>query len=116
MEEPRFDAVVTRVGEHRIAVYQVLRARGELNLWEIRCLLDRVPVRVEEHYLSDVRRTAERLRGAGAEVALSCLECGRAAPEPGESIAPGPCEAAGWPWCPASASGPQCPWLETGSG
>ncbi|WP_380278964.1 hypothetical protein [Kitasatospora purpeofusca] len=116
MEEPRFDAVITRVGERRIAVYQLLRARGESNLWEIKCLLDRAPVRVDQGCLSDVRRTAERLRGAGAEVALSCRECGRSAPGEGELIDAGPCAAAEWPWCPASSSEPQCPWLETGSG
>ncbi|MFF2349366.1 ribosomal protein L7/L12 [Kitasatospora sp. NPDC058115] len=116
MEEPQFDAVLTRVGERRLAVLQVLRTRDGLSLREVRCLLDRAPVRIGQDCLGDVRRIADRLRAAGAEVALSCRECGRSAPGEGELIDPGPCAAATWPWCPASSSEPQCPWLETGSG
>ncbi|MFE7564715.1 hypothetical protein [Kitasatospora sp. NPDC057500] len=106
MEEPQFEAVVTRVGERRLAVHQVLRARGGLSLWQVECLLDRAPVRVDEHHLSDLRRRTERLREAGAEVSLSCRECGRPAPEEGELIDAGPCAAARRPYCPASSDRP----------
>ncbi|WP_327677627.1 ribosomal protein L7/L12 [Kitasatospora sp. NBC_00458] len=109
-EEPQFDVVVTRVGEDRMAVYRVLRVRFRLSIWSAKLLMDAAPVAVEPSFLSDARRTAARLRGAGAGVELTCRPCGRAAPDEGEPLDPGPCAAAGWDWCPASTAEPQVLW------
>ncbi|MEV7215843.1 hypothetical protein AB0O31_22460 [Kitasatospora cineracea] len=98
-------ASVASVGERRIAVYRELRSAVSWSLWEASRALAELPAELPLTWqIAEARRSAARLRAAGATVGLRCGWCARAV-DPEVPVDPGPCrEQPGFSGSPCPAS------------